>query len=50
MTSGQEMEQVYSYNPGAHTGHKTAVITLQMPLCTSMTTKKDINNEQIQEV
>jgi len=21
MTSGQEMEQVYSYNPGARTGH-----------------------------
>jgi len=27
MTSGQEMEQVYSYNPGAHTGQIQAWLT-----------------------
>jgi len=34
MTSGQEMEQVYSYNPGAHTGHRMWRFSFRKPTYT----------------
>jgi len=38
-TSSQEMERIYSYNPGAHTGQLLAIITTVLTV-NSITTRQ----------